>query len=120
MKKTRGRKPKQQKDEHWGIRLASVLKERGLSNRAVAKIIGVSPTVVSAWIRLGSSPADMKVIKKMADALETDFCFLLTGERSLTSPKANITELFQETPYFDGYARIRIDRLTPRSGKNEE
>ena len=118
-KSTSGRKAKS--TEHWGQRLSRVLKEHGLSNRAAAKLIGVSPSVVDGWTK-GSSPSDLSAVKMLADHLSVSFSWILTGQREKESPKASVAELFQELPYFDGYARIRIDRLMPRDDdkKKEE
>lgn len=118
MKKSRGRKPKHNSEEHWGKRLASVLKEQDLSNRAVAEKANIPSTVLSSWVRHGASPADLLMVKRLADVLKIDFCWLLTGERMKETP-VHASELFKEVPYFDGLARIRIDRLIPRNSKEE-
>jgi transcriptional regulator with XRE-family HTH domain len=120
MKKTRGRKPKEKQIEHWGKRLASTLSERRLSSRAAAKLAGVSPTVLSSWVRVGASPTDLKSVKKLSDELGVDFAWLLTGEAASKNERPSISELFSETQYFDGYARIRIDRLIPIDEKKRE
>ena len=119
MSKTiKGRKPKEKKDDHWGIRLSSILKEKKLSNRAVAKILNISPSIIDKWISTGASPADLKLVKALADKLEVDFAWLLTGQATKQHPRPSMTEMFSETPYFDGIARIRIDRLIPRGTGN--
>lgn len=119
-KSAKGRRPKDKNQEHWGARLLAVLKEKNLSNRAAAKMISIAPSVLDAWIRLGSSPADLKLVKMLADKLDVDFCWLLTGERDTKKGTVSIAEVFQELPYFDGYARIRIDRLMPRARGNSD
>jgi transcriptional regulator with XRE-family HTH domain len=119
-KKRHGRKSKQETSDHWGHRLASVLQEKSLSNRAAAKLIGIAPSLIDAWIKTGASPADLKTVKKLADSIGADFTWLLTGEYGKSQKRPSITELFQETPYFDGVARIRIDRLIPRNSKEDE
>ncbi len=120
VKSSAGRKQKKTASQHWGQRLGAALAERNLSIRAVAKKVGISPTVISSWIRRGTSPTDLVVVKKMCDFLDVDFCFLLTGERAKGQQKPSLAEIFQETPYFDGYARIRIDRLIPRDNRKTD
>ncbi len=116
-KKGHGRKSKEEQGEHWGHRLASVLKEKNLSNRATAKLLGVAPSLIDAWSKKGSSPADLKIVKKLADSLNIDFTWLLTGERDQKQPQVTIAELFKDTELFDGIVRLRVDKLTPRSGQ---
>lgn len=104
-------------NDNWGHRLLSVLSEKKLSKRQAAKIAGVAPSVMDSWAG-GSTPADLKAIKKLCDSLRISFVWLLTGDiESSTQP--TMTELFDTVPYFDGYARIRIDRLIPRKGEDE-
>lgn len=111
--KKNGRKPKISNDEHWGIRLKACLNERKLSNRAAAKMAGVSPSVINGWILHGVTPADLKIVKKLADTLNVDFSWLLVGERSRDVP-FQMNEIFKETNFFDGIVRLRVDKLEPR------
>lgn len=114
MKKKQNKSTQQ---DHWGHRLKKVMNEKDLSQRDVAKICNTSVSVVSAWITKGSSPADLKAIKKLADEMKLSFAWLVTGTYELDSAQPSMAEIFEETPYFDGYARIRIDRLIPKKGK---
>lgn len=113
MKKVRGRKSKQIQEEHWGKRLASVLKEKNLSNRKIAQILGVAPSVIDSWTRNGPTPSDLKLVKNLADELDVDFCWLLTGSRAKETP-FQMNELFKESSFFDGIVRLRVDKLEPR------
>ena len=103
------------KDTSWGTRLSQILREKKVTQKKAAQIAGVAASVMSGWLS-GVSPTDLKAVKRLCDELEVNFTWLLTGE---SDRDANITisELFDETPYFDGYARIRIDRLTKRTKK---
>ena len=118
--KVKGRKPRAIDLEHWGLRLSQVLKERGLSNRAAAKLIGASPSLFDSWIRNGASPSDLKLVRKLAEKLSVDFCWLLTGERQSALKIPALTEIFKETRYLDCIARIRIDRLDPVNGDKDD
>jgi hypothetical protein len=80
------------------------------------KLIILSLTVLFS---VAASPTDSKLAKTLADKLEVDFCWLLTGDRG-GETKVRLSELFKEVKYFDGYARIRIDHLVPINSKNDE
>ncbi len=104
------------KDGKWGTRLFQILREKKITQKKAASIAGVAPSVLSGWLN-GVSPTDHLAVKKLCDELEINFTWLLTGDSDQQSD-ISITELFDETPYFDGYARIRIDRLTKRTKKD--
>lgn len=114
------KKNKSNLDEHWGYRLQKVMAEKDLSQRDVADICKTSVSVVSAWIKKGSSPADLNAIKELVDNMKVSFTWLLTGAYESGATQPSVTEIFEESPYFDGYARIRIDRLIPKKGKKDE
>lgn len=111
------KKNKSGQSEHWGHRLKKVMAENELSQRDVAEICNTSVSVVSVWIKNGSSPADLMAIRKLADQLKVSFSWLLTGLYDEGKTQPSLAEVFEESPYFDGYARIRIDRLIPKKGK---
>jgi len=104
------------KTESWGKRLQSALKERGITQKDAAKLSGVRPSVVAGWIS-GASPNNFLAVKKLADHLGISFSWLMTGLPDKSEPMSSISEMFEEQEYFDGYARIRIDRLVPRKKK---
>lgn len=68
--------------------------------------------MIDSWVR-GATPNDLKAVKKLSDYVDCSFSWLLTGEAE-TGVGGTVSEIFQAVPYFDGYARIRIDRLVPR------
>ncbi len=107
-------KPKH--ESNWGERLRAVLKEKKVSLRRAAKIADVSPSVLDSWTS-GSTPKDLYAVKRLADNLGVSFSWLVIGEREENQSMATVAEIFDETPYFDGYARIRIDRLIPKKGR---
>lgn len=102
---------------HWGIRLKEIIDEKSITLREVSRICNVSPSVVSGWINNGNSPTDLISIKKLSEKLEVSFSWLLTGSYEDGKSQPSISEIFDETPYFDGYARIRIDRLIQKKEK---
>lgn len=111
------KKKQQLNSNHWGIRLKGVMDDKSVTLREVSRICDVSPSVVSGWINNGNSPTDLISIKKLSEKLEVSFSWLLTGAYEDGKTQPSIAEIFDETPYFDGYARIRIDRLISKKGK---
>lgn len=106
------RKHKKQTD-HWGKRLSQILKEKKLSIRQAARICGVSHSVIDSWTG-GAAPNDLMAVKRLCDHVSCSFSWILTGEPEKNSSQPPLAELFEEVKYFDGLARIRIDRLIPR------
>lgn len=99
----------------WGTRLRRVLKEQNISLRKAARIAGVSASVIDSW-SAGSTPGNLLAVKRLTDELKISFCWLLTGDAENTSQSLPMSQLFDEQPYFEGYARIRIEKLTPKKG----
>lgn len=112
--------PKSSKEVvRWNQRLRAILREKELTLRKAATIAGVAPSVMDSWSS-GASPTDLQAVKRLCDALEISFTWLLTGDHEKNASQPALSEWFQETPYFDGLARIRIDRLIPRGTKKSE
>ncbi|OQW47937.1 MAG: hypothetical protein A4S09_14160 [Proteobacteria bacterium SG_bin7] len=105
------------REKKWGERLTKVLTEKKISQRKAAQISGVAPSVLDSWCKKGTSPTDLQAVKKLCDELDISFTWLLTGEYDKGEREPTITEIFDTVPYFDGLARIRIDRLVSKKGK---
>jgi transcriptional regulator with XRE-family HTH domain len=79
--------------------------------------LGVSHSTIIDW-QSGSSPDDYLAVRKLAEGLGVTFSYLLTGVDD-TRPKGSlpaIEEVFSDGgPLFDGYAKISIQRLIPKS-----
>lgn len=101
------------KKDRWGIRLKAILKEKKLTFRKAAAIAGVSASVIDSWTN-GATPSDLHAVKRLSDHLQVDFTWLLLGEHDKTTHIPPVTELYDEQIFFDGLARIRIDRLIPK------
>jgi transcriptional regulator with XRE-family HTH domain len=94
--------------------LIQLMQEKGMSVRMAAETAGVPASTVNSW-RSGSSPTDFEAIRRLAKGLGVSFEFLLTGKSGITPNEITIAEIFEEeSPFFDGYARISIRRLVPR------
>lgn len=79
------RKPKKKPvrkrpDSSFRHQLNEVMLDHNLSLDAVAKICGVSKSVVFDWTQ-GAIPQDFSKILKLCKACEVDFQWLMTGER---------------------------------------
>lgn len=111
-------KGKSKKVNKWGERLGASLAEKKVGLRQAAKIAGVSSSVLHSWVH-GRNPTDLLAVKRLCDELDFDFTWILTGQFSKGREAPSLAEIYEEQPYFDGLARIRIDRLIPRkSGKS--
>ena len=100
----------------FGKILRSLMSERDMTIRQAAAHAGVSASTVDDW-RGGALPEDYSAVKRLADALNVSFSFLLTGEEDNQTKKvtASITEVFDDGgALFDGFAKITIQRLIPR------
>ena len=109
-------KAKPRDPSHWGVRLRSAMAEKKLSVRKAATLAGVAPSLVDSWLT-GASPADLVAVQRQADALGVSFSWLLTGRQERSGRVPTVAEFFDTLPFFDGLARIRIDRLMPRDTK---
>lgn len=95
------------------------MKERGLTLKQVAQLAGVSISVVQNWLE-GKTPHDLQAVSKLAKGLGISFKSLLLGEAETNHQPATISELFDEQLWFDGYAKITINRLIPRKGSSNK
>lgn len=99
--------------------LAYLMKEKNMGVREAARIAGVSHGTISNW-SAGVAPEDFMAVKKLAKGLGVTFSWLMTGEddsRSLTNV-ATVAEVFSDGGMlFDGFAKITIQRLIPKSEK---
>ncbi len=97
--------------------LRSVMAERRVSARQAAKIAGVSHSTIIDW-QTGSSPDNYLAVKRLSEALGIGFSYLLTGthDQSVDSIVPSLTSVFSDgDTVFDGYAKITIQRLVPRT-----
>ncbi len=102
--------------ESFSGRLSRLMSERKLTVRALGAKTNVSASTLQDW-RSGASPTDFEAVKVLADALGVSFEFLLLGKESQSRKgEMTVTECFRDGgSLFDGYAKITIQRLIPRS-----
>lgn len=102
------------KESVFAKNLQNLLIERGITQKQLAEIAGVSCSVLHSWLN-GVSPTELDSVLKIATAFNVDFQFLLTGVRQLptTFEDAKITDLFdiEEESSFCGVFQIEAKRL---------
>lgn len=114
MEKGKKRKPIRKKVESpFARNLKLILGERGLSQKSAAEIMGVSVSVVNDWLQ-GVQPHNHGALLKLCRAVNCDFQWLLTGERSqAVTGTSNLHEFFdvQDEPMFSGMFVLEAKRL---------
>jgi transcriptional regulator with XRE-family HTH domain len=102
-------------DSPFASILSAIMKDRGLSLKAVAGMADVGSPVVSSWLN-GAVPHDPKAVQRLARGLQISFEHLLTGE--ITEPTIgalSLQELFREENAFSGLYRIEAKRLVRKT-----
>ena len=115
-------KPKRKKtDSPFSKNLTAILKERSISQKQAANLMGVAISVVHDWMN-GTYPNDPSALLKLCKALNCDFQWLLTGIQSQPKTKANLTEVFDihDDPAFSGIFMIEAKRLKIKAGSENE
>ena len=100
--------------------LVRLMEERGVGVRDAARTAQVSPSTIVSW-RAGALPEDYLAVKRLAKSLGVSLSYLLTGEDD-TRPNGlpAVAEVFDDGGIlFDGYARIKIERLIPKKDKKK-
>ncbi len=122
MEKSPKQKPKRKKVESpFAKNLGLILRERGLSQKSAAEIMGISVSVVNDWIH-GTQPSDHHALLRLCKAISCDFQWLLTGTRSNpVASTSNLHEVFdvQDDPMFSGVFMIEAKRLKVKKATNE-
>lgn len=65
-------------------RLRKARELKGLTSHQLSKELGMNVTAVSHWERGGKPHDFVKVVRRLAEILEVDFLWLLTGEGAAT------------------------------------
>lgn len=93
--------------------LSSTMTERKLTVKQVASLAGVTASVVQNWLS-GQNPHNLQAVNLLAEKLGIPFKKLLLGENEKMDHNTQVTELYDEQEFFDGLARIKIQRLIPK------
>ncbi len=116
------RKPRKSGSSPLSKNLRRLMAEKGITVREAAAMAGVSSSTVDDW-RAGALPEDYVAVRRLGRALGVSFSFLLLGEEEDARPGATltITEAFEDGGLlFDGFAKISIQRLVPRTKTRKE
>lgn len=97
---------KKKKQIRIGHVLAHLLKERGLSAKALSKNTGVSASTLSTWMS-NSKPRNVDDVAAVAEALGVSLDYLLFEDASV---QADITDLKGET-ILSGIYRIKLEKI---------
>lgn len=97
--------------------LKALLLERGINQKSAADIMGISVSVVHDWLQ-GTYPNDPMPLLKLCKAINCDFQWLLTGQRSTPIATDNLQEIFdiEDEPDFSGIFKIEAKRLKVKKG----
>lgn len=105
----------------FGKTLQSFMGAKGVGVRDAARIAGVSPSTISDW-RAGVVPDNHEAVAKLAEFFGTSLAFMLLGrhEAHLATSPRSVTELFDDAGIiFDGFAKITIQRMVPKTMKGK-
>lgn len=101
---------------NFGDILQSLMEERKISGRSLAKELGVPYKTLQEWLGPGARmPRDPEVLKKVSDYFKVSVHFLLFGkedERSL------IGEILDKTEIHTGLYEITVKRVSSRNRRN--
>lgn len=100
-------------DIPFGRILSGLMKQRDLRIADVAEMARVSKSVVHGWMT-GTSPRDLTAVKRLSDALGISFSELLLGEKDKSMQIVSFIET-DSVPFFDGYCRLRIEKVIPKN-----
>ncbi|MCB9073028.1 MAG: helix-turn-helix transcriptional regulator [Bdellovibrionaceae bacterium] len=95
--------------------LAGVLDDRNLSAKQGAKLAGVPSSTFTAWSNGSAAPLDLEAVHRFCQATQTDFEWLLTGNRSKQQPKLeDFFEAKSGDPILSGIYQIEVKPLKLR------
>ena len=113
----RGRPTRKRVESPFAANLKQKMIECRFNYRGIAKMAGVSPSVIHAWVN-GGQPHDFNAVARLAHGLKCDFQWLLTGSTSQLELKTlSLTELFdiKDEPALSGIFLIEAKRLRRRT-----
>lgn len=93
--------------------LASIMTERRLTVKQVAALASVNASVVQNWLS-GQNPHNLQAVNQLAEKLGIPFKKLLLGQDEKLDSNTQLSQLYDEQDFFDGLARIKIQRLIPK------
>lgn len=93
----------------FGRNLTRIMRDRNFRIQDVSAKAGLGNSVVHSWMT-GTSPYDLRAVKRLADALKVQFSEFLLKEFELKETKIEAIEI-GEVLMFEGLCRIRIDRI---------
>jgi len=102
----------------FGLVLESLMRERNLSVRALAKELKLPHKTVAEWIGAsGRVPRHPESLKKLAEYFGVSIHYLLFGEQD---PHNFISDVLDKTELHSGLYEITIKKVKTRSTKEEK
>lgn len=93
----------------FGETLQLLCQRKGLTQKQLAKSIGVSAKTIQEWFgKSGRVPRDPKHLKSLSDFFNVSIHFLLFGEED---PNHLITEILDKTEIHTGLYEISIKKV---------
>lgn len=95
--------------------LQSLIQDKGVSARQISKATGIAQSTLSNYLQ-GKGIQKPEHLVTLAEYFSTSIDFLLTG-KDKRSP--SLEEAFTEG-LFDGYLKVKIERVVPTKRKGED
>ena len=96
-------------ESRFGKNLESLMQDKNLSTRALAKNINLPYKTVQEWLGANSRmPRDPQILKKIAEYFDCSVYFLLFGEED---PKSLIGQILEKTEIHTGLYEITIKKV---------
>jgi len=98
---------KYNKNENFGSRLRKCRKAKGLSQKILADMLGYKRSGSVSYIENNKTPPDIQSLAKIAEALDVDLHWLITGEVSPSTISAGNAYM----PFVKAHMQDIIDKL---------
>ena len=97
----------------FGVILESLMQERRISIRQLAKELGVPPKTVQEWVgQNGRTPRHSESIKKLAEFFQCSIHYLLFGEEDPNNP---LNAILEKTEIHTGLYEISIRKVKTKT-----
>lgn len=94
----------------FGERLVESLKQRNLTQKELAEMIGVTPTRLNYWIKDKRQP-DVEYIKKLASALKVSGDYLVGNMEELSRKAKEIDQFLLKYEQLDEHGRRLVNTV---------
>lgn len=100
-------------DSCFGKNLESLMRQKSISARALAKKLNIPYKTVQEWIGTDARmPRDPNILKKLSSFFDCSVYFILFGEED---PKSFIGEILEKTEIHTGLYEISIRKVKTKN-----